>query len=83
MANEDVGPDQPRGDAVPADPALLPDVAAEPHPFPHGSTQPGAAAPGVGQGQLEELMPDITRLAQKVGGFRRLAEIARQLDRGQ
>ncbi len=46
-------------------------------------TAPGlqAGAEGAGQGLLEEVLPEITELARKVGGFRRLAEIAAQLDR--
>jgi hypothetical protein len=31
---------------------------------------------------LQDLLPEISALARKVGGFKRLAEIAAQLDRG-
>jgi hypothetical protein len=37
---------------------------------------------GVGDGLLQDMLPEITALAQKVGGFKRLAEIAAELDRG-
>jgi hypothetical protein len=31
---------------------------------------------------LQEALPEITEAARKVGGFKRLAEIAGELDRG-
>ncbi len=36
----------------------------------------------VGEELLQDMLPEITALAQKVGGFKRLAEIAAELDRG-
>jgi hypothetical protein len=36
----------------------------------------------VGDGLLQDMLPEISALAQKVGGFKRLAEIAAELDRG-
>ena len=62
------------------DPVVVPDVATAPHPSAH-ATPPGAAGP-TGAGTLTDLLPEITALAKKVGGFKKLAEIAGQLDRG-
>jgi hypothetical protein len=61
--------------AEPAIPVVLPDVAAEPHPV-----SPPA---GAGQGVLQDALPDITEVAKKVGGFKRLAEIAGQLSQAE
>jgi hypothetical protein len=57
---------------VPAD-RLEPDAATEPHPL----LEPPAASDRA----LQDALPEITAAARKVGGFRRLAEIAAQLDR--
>jgi hypothetical protein len=54
-----------------------PDVATEPHPTPH----PLADVPAVGDGLLQDALRQIREVAQKVGGFKRLAEIAAELDR--
>jgi hypothetical protein len=35
----------------------------------------------VGDGVLQEVLLEITEVARKVGGFKKLAEIAEQLDR--
>jgi len=61
--------------AEPATPVNLPDVATEPHPVSH---PPGDPA-GAGQGVLQDALPEIREVARKVGGFKRLAEIAAQL----
>jgi hypothetical protein len=63
-----------------ANPVVLPDVANPPHPTPH----PNEAFPpdeGEGATVLEDALPEITEAARKVGGFKRLSEIAAQLDR--
>lgn len=59
------------------EPTVLPDVATEPHPT-HSS---GPAETGAGDHVLQDALPEITKVARKVGGFKRLAEIAEQLDR--
>jgi hypothetical protein len=58
-----------------------PDVNQSSQTSAAGAT-PAGPAPGVGDGLLQDLLPEISALAQKVGGFKRLAEIAAQLDRG-
>jgi hypothetical protein len=35
--------------------------------------------PGAGEGLLQSALPEITEVAKKVGGFKRLSEIAEQL----
>ena len=65
---------------VKLEPTVLPDVATEPHP----TAQTGEPLPtdtGAGDSVLEDALPEITEAARKVGGFKRLAEIAAQLDR--
>ena len=59
----------------PADPVVLPDVATEPHP----TAQTIPPDPGAGEGLLQSALPEITEVAKKVGGFKRLSEIAEQL----
>jgi len=63
----------------PLEPAVLSDVPTAPRstadPLPQANAEPNGK-------QLEDVLPEITRLAAKVGGYRRLAEIATQLDRG-
>jgi hypothetical protein len=63
--------------ADPIQPAVLPDVTTYPHP-PARATPPSQRPGG---GRLQEVLPEIKELAQKVGGFNNLAEIAKQLDR--
>lgn len=60
------------------EPVMLPDVATEPHPTAHPSLP---AEAGAGNGELQDALPEITAAARKVGGFKRLSEIASQLDR--
>jgi hypothetical protein len=62
------------------EPVVLPDVATAPHPTPH-TDAPLPTETGTGDGVLQEALPEITAAARKVGGFKRLAEIAGQLDR--
>ena len=70
--------------AAPTDPQagrVLPDVADPARtPFPADSN-PLGDAPQVGEGLLQDVIPEIARLAQRVGGFKRLAELAAELDR--
>jgi hypothetical protein len=61
------------------EPVTLPDVAAEPHPTAHADSTPPGGVPDGGQGVLQEALPEITEAARKVGGFKKLAEIAGQL----
>jgi hypothetical protein len=67
---------------VPAAPAALPDVATQPHPAAPAATPPPVEVPAAGEGLLQEALPGITEAARKVGGFKRLSEIAGELDRG-
>jgi hypothetical protein len=71
----DQNPNQQAGET--GEPIPLPDVATEPHPV------PGAFAPQESgtMDALQDVLPEITRLAQRVGGYHRLAEIAEQLGR--
>jgi len=73
--------DQPRlnQDRPVADPVVLPDVATSPHPT-APSTPPATSAAGAG-GTLQEVLPEVSAAARKVGGFKRLSEIAAELDR--
>ncbi len=59
-----------------SEPVTLPDVATGPHGV-HPLT---GDTPPMGEGLLEDVLPAVTEVARKVGGFRRLAEIARQLE---
>jgi hypothetical protein len=68
--------------SVPAVPVVLLDVASQPLPATPDATPPPAEVPGAGEGLLEEALPEITEAARKVGGFKRLSEIAAELDRG-
>jgi len=67
--------DQARPKATSAEPNVA--VAA-----PSVETAPQTPARGVGDGLLQELLPEISALARKVGGFKKLAEIATELDGG-
>jgi len=69
-------PMNPPADADPIQPAVLPDVTTNPHP-PSRATPPSQEPR---TGRLQEVLPQIKELAQKVGGFNNLAEIAKQLD---
>ena len=65
--------------AAPPGPVTVPDVATEPHPR-VPDPLPGDS-PSAGVGILQDALPEITEAARKVGGFKRLSEIAAQLDR--
>jgi hypothetical protein len=62
-------------------PAVLSDVATEPHPTAHAVPAPPGNSPATGNERLQEILPEINKLAQKVGGIKKLAEIIQQLDR--
>jgi hypothetical protein len=63
------------GHAQPVDPVLLPDVATQAHPSAPAQPQ-GDNAPEAGEMKLQDVLPEINDVAQKVGGFKKLAEIA-------
>ncbi len=46
------------------------------------SAPPTSANPNVEGNRLEQLLPQIRDLAQKVGGYDKLADLARELSRG-
>ncbi len=71
---------EPKPQTQPTDPVVVPDVATEPHPVGHPGPQPGTNGPGGGEGQLQNVLPEISEVAQKVGGYKKLAEIADNLD---
>jgi len=70
-----------RPESAPGEPQVLPDVATSPHPIGHDSAPTGDLTQT--GGPLQEGMPEIQAVARKVGGFKRLAEIAQQLDRAE
>jgi len=57
------------------DPAVLPDVATEPHLSAHALSPES----GAGEGLLQAALPEIQEAARKVGGLKNLSEIAGQL----
>jgi hypothetical protein len=65
-----------KAEPEPQAPAVLPDVAAQPHPQGHAQLPAGEA----GEGHLQSVLPEISEVAQKVGGYKKLAEIADTLD---
>jgi hypothetical protein len=67
--------DQDRPEVTSAEPNVA--VAA-----PAVESAPEAPTHGVGEGLLQDLLPEISAIARKVGGFKKLAEIATELDRG-
>lgn len=81
------GPPSP--EAARAGPAAPPEItplevtvsASEPHPSAPVAPQPQEDAAEAGEAVLQEVLPELTALARKVGGFKRLAELAAQLDR--
>ena len=48
----------------------------------HGPRRESPANPNTEGNRLEQLLPQIRDLAQKVGGYDKLAELARELNRG-
>jgi hypothetical protein len=61
------------------DPQAIPDVTIQFGPA-SSSGPPPAAAPGNDEHErLQKILPEINEVAQKVGGFKKLAEIAENL----
>jgi hypothetical protein len=61
--------------AEPIDSQVLPDIATQAHP-----SVPAEPAVGAGENPLQNVLPELKELAQKVGGYRRLSELANALD---
>jgi len=59
------------------EPLAVPDIATQPHPA--GEPAPHTTAEPPDQ-RLEDLLPEVKALAQKLGGYKKLSEIAEQLD---
>jgi hypothetical protein len=64
-----------------AEPVMVPDVATHPHPSVHTPPLPGQPASPGEKGRLQEVLPEVLEVVRKVGGFKKLAELALQLDR--
>jgi hypothetical protein len=62
-----------------AEPVVLPDVATGPHPTRPAAGQAPADVPAAGQGVLQVALPAVNEAARKVGGFKKLSEVAGQL----
>ena len=71
---------QPRTGHV-TDPVVLPDVSTQPHPATGSDDSVGIGITPAPEEQLQKVLPEITGIAQKVGGFKRLSEIADTLDK--
>lgn len=61
---------------------LQPPTQIPPDTIQAASVTPPTGPPASGTDQLEQILPQLRDLAQKVGGFHKLAELVRQLDRG-
>ena len=61
----------------PVEPVVVPDVAPQPHPV--ASVEPAPVKAEGGDGRLQDVLPQINEVAQKVGGFKKLADIAETL----
>jgi hypothetical protein len=61
------------------EPTILPDVATGPHPTTPAVGQAPADVPKAAAGILQEALPDISEAARKVGGYKNLSEIAKQM----
>ena len=70
------------GQRVMPEPAVLPDAATEPHRTAHAVQPLPGDTPGVSDCLLQDALPEIAEAARKVGGFKRLSEIAGQLEDG-
>jgi hypothetical protein len=67
--------------SAPIEPMIAPDVATEPHPSAHVPPLPEQPVTTGNNGRLQEVLPEVLEAARKVGGFKKLAELAAQLDR--
>jgi hypothetical protein len=82
MADETQVPARPESDqAQPVAVAVPPEVAAQPHPVGHAEPPLSGNSTEGGEGRLQDVLPAISDLAQKVGGYKKLAEIADTLDK--
>jgi hypothetical protein len=64
------------GHAQPVDPVVIPDVATQAHPSAPAQPQGADNSPEAGDKKLQDVLPEINDVAQKVGGFKKLSEIA-------
>jgi hypothetical protein len=72
---------QDAGHTQPVAPLGVPDVATQAHPTDDPIVAPSVGnASGGGDEQLQNLLPEINEIAQKVGGYKKLSEIADTLD---
>jgi len=55
---------------------VYPDVSPQAHPTGSVAPQSGPSVGTAGTDQLQKVLPEINEIAQKVGGFKKLAEIA-------
>jgi hypothetical protein len=64
----------------PVEPVVPPDVAIQPHPTADSLPPMPVKCPKGIRDRLQDVLPEINAVAKKVGGFRKLAEIAAQLE---
>jgi len=62
--------------AQPVAPLVLPDVTNKAHPASPAEPNLGDNSPEAGDKKLEDVLPEINEVARKVGGFKKLADIA-------
>jgi len=62
------------------EPIEVPDVATQPHPVAVVDSDFKGNSSEAGQTKLQDVLPEINDLAKKVGGFKKLAKIANDLD---
>jgi hypothetical protein len=77
MDNKTQGPA--KTPVVTTEPVVLPDVATSPHTVTPAAGKAPVNVPQAGAGVLEDALPDINEAARKVGGYKNLAEIAKEL----
>jgi hypothetical protein len=61
---------------APPAPVVYPDVSPRAHSTGSVAPQNGPSVGPAGPDQLQNVLPEINEIAQKVGGFKKLAEIA-------
>jgi hypothetical protein len=82
MADATQVPARPEADqARPVASPVRPDVAAQPRPAGHAEPPLSGNSTEGGEGRLQDVLPGISEMAQKVGGYKHLAEIADTLDK--
>jgi hypothetical protein len=64
----------------PVDPVILSHVATQGHPSVPDEPNMGDNSSEAGERKLQDVLPAINEVAQKVGGFKKLSEIADLLD---